>query len=68
MKLSATDARVMRIAKALAEGCDGRSFASDDAKWLHRRYEDWKHEDPPASFSDARDRAFADFIVFVLSE
>ena len=63
---SANDPRVVRIAKALAEGCDNRSSASDDAKWLHRRYEEWKDADPPASFTDARHRAFADFIVFVL--
>ena len=64
--LSADDPRILRIARALAEGCDGRSFSSDDAKWLCRRYEKHKSGDPPASFADARDRAFADFIVWVL--
>ena len=60
------DARVRRIAAALAEGCDGRSSASSDAKWLHRRYEEWKTTDPAAGFSECRERAFADFIVGVL--
>lgn len=62
-----TDTRVIRIAKALAEGCDGRSYSSPDAKWLHRRYEQWKDREPSASFTDYRDLAFADFIAGVLN-
>jgi len=66
--LTPCDSRVTRIAKALAEGCDGRSFSSADAKWLLRRYEEWKNLDPAAGFSDCRDRAFADFVVGVLQD
>ena len=66
MKLSADDPRVVRIANALAEGCDGRSFASDDAKQLHWRCERFKAQFPSESFSDARRRAFCEFIVETL--
>ena len=59
---------LLRIAKALAEGCNGREYASEDVKWLHRRYEEWKDLDPAAGFGECRERAFVDLIVMVLGE
>ena len=59
------DERVRRLAVALAEGCDGRSFASDDAKELYNSYTRYK-SDPSLTFDDCRTKAYCDFIVKVL--
>ena len=66
--LEARDPRVIRIAKALSEGCNGCSYASEDAHWLYEQYEVWGEADPKLGFGERRERAFADFIVMALGE
>ncbi len=66
LELKADDPRVLRIAAALAEGCNGRRYASDDAKLLARWYEEFVSE-PQSSFTMAQQKAFARFIVECLA-
>jgi len=71
MPFSPDDSAIIRIANALSEGCDGRSFASADAKWLRRRYEEWESRPGPAGIyldnSSCVMHAYRDFIAGVLN-
>lgn len=66
IELSPDDPRVKRIARALSEGCDGRSFASNDAKWLAENYTRLRGRNPHLSFTACKLRAFSSFICKVL--
>ena len=66
MSINAIDPRVIRIARALAEGCDGRDDSSADAKWLHKEYLR-NREIAGLSFTECRERAFCVFISLVLN-
>lgn len=57
-----------RIARALAEGLDGKEGASDDALWLYMRYNQIKHQRPDWSFSECRDLAYAQFVQEILNK
>lgn len=62
------DVRIRRIAEALAEGCNGCSYASPDAQELARRYEAMKAKDASLSLDECGLLAFQSFIFDVLFE
>lgn len=66
MPLSPDDPRVIRVARALIEGCDGRECASEDAQRLHERYGVLRAASPSLSFSRCREMACCEFIAEVL--